>query len=66
MAMASVLKKGFFQVRTDYSNIAVDYREHDSRNGRLLVLLDDNPVGAEILREVTDRLKVIRSVYRRT
>ena len=54
---SSTLSRGRIELRTGYGYANVEYREHDTRNGTLLVELSGSPVNAEQLRVAADLLE---------
>jgi len=52
-----ILCVGNFQVKADYGNLLVEYREHDSRNGKLLINVDGSPLSSVQLRKIVQFLE---------
>lgn len=51
------LKTGQLQIKAGYGNVLIDFREHDTRNGKLLVPVDGNPLDARELRDLASLLE---------
>jgi hypothetical protein len=47
---------GMIGIRPGYGHVSIEYREHDSRDGRLLVMLDGYPLDARDLTALTQEL----------
>ena len=57
--------QGMIQLTADYGNIPVDYREHDARDGRLLVAVAGCPLDARQLLSLAEALTAAEETLRK-